>query len=248
MYERGVDTRRHVLGELRDGLRMQRIVRVGDDDAVLAIVRPFARDDHVVAVGRRHHVVDRAGVHDDRVHDRGSGGIADVDRVHAVATQAGAEVGDLAVGVNPDFSREEGGARHASDDSGNSLHVARRDRHHGIGAARSVGGGDLVRARLIGDERAAVVDLAATWREEPCRRQTTDLLAGAILHHGAKANDVAGACLRGGRRDLDVADVGRDDLDRQLARHAASRRGENRTSRRERRENAASGNASDLRQ
>ena len=140
--------------------------------------------------------------------------VGDVDRVHAIAAQASAEVRDLAVRVEPDFSREERGPRHASDDLHLALHVARRDGEEGVRAAHAVRRGDLIQAGFVRDERTVRPDLSAARREEPRGLDAGDLLAGAVAQLGAKANDVARAHLRRRRDDLDAANVRRDHLDR----------------------------------
>ena len=59
VHERRVHAGRHAFGELGDGFGCSGSSRVADDDAVLAVGGALARHDEVVAVGRRHHVVDR---------------------------------------------------------------------------------------------------------------------------------------------------------------------------------------------
>src|SRR5262249_38706562 len=75
----------HAVGELRELLRVQRIVGVGDDDAVLPVGRALTGEHHVVAVGRGLHVIHEAHVRHDRVRHHRSGGVGDVDRVQPIA-------------------------------------------------------------------------------------------------------------------------------------------------------------------
>ena len=130
------------VGELGDLLRVQRVVRVGDDDAVLAVGRALAGEDHVVAVGvvcmsftRRMFAMIESTT-------TGFDGIGDVDRVQAVAALVGAEVGHLAVRVDPDLGRRERGARQAADHRHRPpdvalAHLHRRARRHAAERRRS---------------------------------------------------------------------------------------------------------------
>ena len=151
---------------------------------------------HVVAVGRRLHVVHEPGVRHDRVDDHGIGRVADVDRVDAVAAHVGAEVGDVAVGVDPDLGggeracaaagrpRSPSGARRArSTMHGGARRVPAQRRGHGVGAGP------------IGDEAAVGIELAVAGREAPRRREPRDRLARRVCaprrvnaHHVALAH------------------------------------------------------------
>jgi hypothetical protein len=128
---------RHTVGELGDDFRMCGIFDRADDDAVLAIARAFAREHEELAVGERHDVVDAPRVRDDRIRDNRRRRIADVDRVHDVATTPGAEVGVFAVGMQPDFFGAETRARQTADDAQWPPHFAIGEIHRHFDAARA---------------------------------------------------------------------------------------------------------------
>ena len=65
----------------------------------------------------------------------GLAGIADVDGEEHVAAAPAAEVGVLAVGMNPDLFGGEAGARQPADHGGGPADVARHQRDGRVGAA-----------------------------------------------------------------------------------------------------------------
>ena len=165
--ERRVHAGRHALGELGDDLRVQRVIERADDDAVLAVGRALAREHQELAFLVGHDVVDHAGVRLHRVDDDRLRGIADVDGVEPVAAEVGAEIRDFAVGMNPDFGGGKCLPHHRADDRRRPAHLAPPDGHLGRGGAAAQGRRDGVGARLVGDERAVVVDVALARTERP---------------------------------------------------------------------------------
>ena len=213
---------------------MQRIVRVGDDDAVLAIGRALAREHHVVAVGRRLHVVHETRVRLNRVDDLRARRVRDVDRVHAVAADVRSEIRDLAVRMNPHLRRRERRHRQATDDGDRATHVAFVDVHDRRCRLSAERRGHQVFAGPVGDEAAVRIELSVAGREGPRRRQSSDRVARRILRVDAEADDVALANGRLVRLDGQRRDRIRDDFDLRRGARSAGDRGERRRSRSDR--------------
>jgi insulysin len=188
------------VGELGDCLGVQRVARVGDDDAVLAIGRAFAREHEELAVGERHHVVHAPRVRDHRVGDSRVRRIADVQRVQHVASRAGAEVRVLAVLVQPHLFGAEPRPRQPSDQRERATHVALGQIHRSFDAARAERCRHGVLARLVADERTVFFDHAVSRREAPRRREAGDRTPTRILRlHGEAQHVTRSRFDRGGR-------------------------------------------------
>src|SRR5690606_22178151 len=114
VHERRMHAGVDAFGEFGDDLRVRRVLDGSDDDPVLPVRRAFTGKDQELPVGRGHDVVHAAGVGDHRVGDDGLRRIADVDGIHHVAAAAAAEVGVLAVGMDPDLFSGEAGPREPS--------------------------------------------------------------------------------------------------------------------------------------
>ena len=123
---------------------------------------------------------------DHRIGDRRIRRIADVDRVQHVAARAGAEVGVLAVLVDPHFFRAEARARQSSDQRQRPAHVALGERHGGFHASRSERRNHCVFAGLVAHERTVAVDGALPGRKAPRRREPGDRLARGVFAVTAK--------------------------------------------------------------
>ena len=148
------------IGEVRDLLRVQRIARVGDDDAVLAVGGALAREHHVTPVGRRLHVVHEARVDDDRVDDLRIAGL-----LMSIAYTRSPPP------CVPRYATFPFGWIHTSD-VGNSvlgnrpttvtdrLNVARLEVNHRARLFAAEVRGDEIVARLVADERAVLLQLA----------------------------------------------------------------------------------------
>ena len=165
---------------------MRRIVERADDDAVLAIARAFAREHEELAVGERHHVVHATRVRDDRIGDSGIGRIADVERVQHIAAAAGAEVGVLAVLMQPHFFRAESRARQPTHQRQRPPHVALGQRDGGVTLRVPNDAVTVYSPALVADERTVTFDRAVSRRKAPRRREPGDAFARGILRGDAK--------------------------------------------------------------
>ena len=165
---------------------------VEDHDAVLAVRGAFAREDAVLPVFRRHHVVDDAGVREHRIGDFGVRGIADVDRVHPVSD--GREISARAGRMHPHFRRAELD-RQVSPHFQAPRDPPLLDFHHRVCGARPGRGRDGVRPRQLGNERAIGVQVrsAGARFERPGEREPRNRPAARILRRRREAHDVAGA-------------------------------------------------------
>ena len=238
---------RHTLGKLAHRLRVQRVARIGDDNAVLAIGRALAREHHVVAVRGGHHVVHQARVGLDGVDDDWLTRIRDVDRVHAIAPTVRAKVGDLSIRMDPDFARGKRRPRQTTDHAHRTPDVPRIDLHNGITRTRAEARRDHVRPRFIGDECTIRVELPPARREAPGGRQPGERIARRIRCRRAEPHDVPRARSQLARRDLDARDGVCHDLHRRACTRRRVSRTDRRRARRDRDQDAVRVNSQDAR-
>ncbi|MFN9943545.1 MAG: hypothetical protein ACK56I_29135, partial [bacterium] len=112
----------------------QRVLQRGDHAAVLPVGRPLAGEHQVRPLGVGHDVVHAPRVLHQGVGHHGLGLVIQVHGEHPVAAGAGPQVGDLAGGVQPHLLGGELHPRQPSHHGGGAPHVARRQRHHRLGA------------------------------------------------------------------------------------------------------------------
>ncbi len=189
--EGGVDARGHALGELGHDLGVQRIVEGRDHDPVLPVGRAFPGEHHDLACLIGHDVVDQPGIGLDRIHDPRIGGIGYVDGVEPVAAERGADVGDLAVRVDPDFGGRQGLPDHRAHDLGAPVHLAPSHRHRRAGGASGQRRGHAVGPGVVGDEGAVAPDLAPARGEGPRRAHALDGPPTRVLRHQPEADHLA---------------------------------------------------------
>ena len=201
----------HGLRVLGDRLGVAGVGGIEDDDTVLAVRGALAGEHAVLAVLRRHHVVDDARIGEHRVGDLRMRGVADVDRVHAVGD--GGEVRTRARRMHPDF-RDAELDRQVSPHFDAAGDPALFDFHHRVRLARPDRRGDGVRPRELGHERPVGIELggAAPRLERPARRDARDRAPRRILRGRREADHVAGADRRRGGLQGDAGDRVRDDL------------------------------------
>ena len=139
-------------------------------------------------------------------------GVGDVDHEERVTAAARAEVGDLAIGVEPDLFGREARAREAAHQLQRPAHVARRERDHRVGGPIAERCGDRVLAGFVADERAVAFDHPLTGIEAPDGREPVDRLAGGILCHGLETDHITGAGIDHVGRDVERAHGRCEDL------------------------------------
>ena len=221
-----VHARGHAVHELGDLLRVQRVAGVGDHDAVLPVGRALPGEDHVVAVGGGLHVVHQAGIRLEGIHHDRPARIADVERIDPVAAAVGAEIGHLAVGMDPHLRGQECRARQASDHGHRPPHVPLRDIHRGAGRAAAEHRRHRVGAGAIRDEAAVGTELPVAGREGPGGCESRDRLAAGVAGVHLERHHVTLPYVGPRRAERQLRDVGRVDLHLEGGGSAAHGRGD----------------------
>ena len=178
----GVHARRDAVGEVGNFPGAERIFECGDDDTVLPVVGPFAREHHHLALFVGHDVIHDAEVLHDRVGDEGLRGVRNVDGVETIATRVRPQIRHLSIGMDPDLRRDEGRAQHRTDhrrfaSDGTFGEIDRRV----TGEASEVGA-DQIGPGLVAHKGAVIPDLPLAGRKGPAWGEPVDHLARRILH------------------------------------------------------------------